>query len=76
VKLDKLPYSTHSVKVEVDVVHRVQHGGKDLIRHEKVPKIRPCIGLADGAKAGFVDGRRIVLKPGILDRNVPVFCKQ
>src|SRR5688572_29510395 len=55
VKLDKLPYSTHRVKVEVDVVHRVQYGRQDLVRHEKVPKIRASICLADGAKTGFVD---------------------
>src|SRR5882672_1450639 len=76
VKLDKLPYSTHGVKVEVDVVHRVQHRRQDLIRHEKVPKVRPGIGLTDRACAGVVDRRGIFLVPGILDNDMPILCEQ
>jgi hypothetical protein len=36
-KLDKLPDSIHSVKVEVEVMHRIQNGRKDLFRHEQMP---------------------------------------
>src|SRR5712671_3984541 len=72
VKLDKLPYSLHGVKIEVQVVHRVQHRRQDLIRHEKMAKVRSGIRLTHRAAAGIINRTRIILESGILDRNVTV----
>src|SRR3954469_24476065 len=76
VKLDKLPYSTHGVKVEVDVVHGVQDRRQDLVCHEEVSKIGAGISLTDRAQAGFIDRSWVFFMPGILDYDVPVPGKQ
>ena len=73
VKLDKLPYSTHGVKVEVDVVHRVQHGRQDLICHKKMAKVRAGIGLADRAETGFIDRTSIFFIAGDIIFNLLSF---
>src|SRR4029079_13318321 len=64
VKLDKLPYSTHGVKVEVDVVHCIQNRCEDLICHEKMSQVRAGVSLAYRAQAGFVDRAGVFLIAG------------
>src|SRR3954467_9659752 len=76
VKLDKLPYSTHGVKVEVDVVHGVQYRCQDLVCHEKGSKGGTGVSLADRALARVVNRAGIFFVPRILDHNMPIPCEQ
>ena len=72
VKLDKLPYSAHGVKIEVQVVHRVEHGSQDLFRQEKMPQVRTGIRLAHRTTTIGIDRIGIIFIARILDRDLSV----
>src|SRR6185295_13887420 len=72
VEFDKLPYSAHGVKVEVQVVDCIQYRRQDLIRHEEMPQIGAGICLANRTTACGVNWSGIFLVLGILDHDAAI----
>src|SRR5436853_2820916 len=71
-KLDKLPDSTDCVKVEVQIMNRVQHRRKNLICNKKMPEVCPRICTAYLASTRAIDRPGIVLRFGVPDDDVTV----
>src|SRR5688572_19915723 len=64
-----MPYGPHSVKVEGQVVHGVEHRRQRLIRRIKVPQIGAGIARTNAAPASRVEWAFVGGVTGILDGN-------
>src|SRR5215510_3074311 len=63
VEFDKLPYSADRVKVEVEVMQRVQHRRQNFICHKQMTEIGPRIRPANGTRAVGIYRIGILLIP-------------
>ena len=75
-KLDKLPYSIHGVKVEVQVMDSVQDRREDLARHKQMPQIGAGVLHTHGATAPVIDRSGIFLVFGVFDDDVSIAREQ
>src|SRR5438105_891526 len=74
--LDKLPYSPYRVKIEKDIVNRIQNRRQNLVCNEQMPQIRPGICPAHGTATIRIDGRRVILIFSMFDDDVSAASEQ
>ena len=53
--LDKLPYSPYGVKIEKDIVYRIQYRRQDLVRNKQMSEVCTRVCAANRASALGVD---------------------
>src|SRR5438309_8453162 len=70
---DTLPHPPHHVKVEEQVVHGHEGGGRDLPHEVEVAEVGPARAPAGGAGAVGVGGPGVVPEPRVADRE-PAFA--
>src|SRR5262249_58419985 len=71
-----MTYRTHGVKVEPEVMHRVQRSGEGFTRDEEMAQIRPAVSRADFASTPRIEGVRVLGKAQVLDVEPSFGSKQ